>query len=228
MTPDPTPNTDPVPNWTPPPRPPREPMAGRTCTVEPLDIARHAEDLHAANTSTENWAYLPYGPYDTLEGYKDHLASAFGDDPMCHAVVVGGRAVGVATYLRINPEAGSIEVGHINYSPLLQRTIAATEAMHLMMKRAFDLGYRRYEWKCNAANAASRAAALRLGFAYEGIHRQALVVKGHNRDTAWFSILDKEWPVIRSAQERWLSPENFDADGNQRESLTALTREARS
>jgi len=139
-----------------------------------------------------------------------------------------GTATGVASYLRIDPAAGSIEVGHINYSPKLQRTIAATEAMYLMMRRAFDeLGYRRYEWKCNALNAPSRSAATRLGFAYEGIFRQADVVKGRNRDTAWYAITDDEWPKLRAAFDCWLDPANFDAAGNQRVSLSSLTAKLR-
>jgi RimJ/RimL family protein N-acetyltransferase len=131
--------------------------------------------------------------------------------------------VGIASYLRIDPHNGSIEVGHINYSPLLQRTPAATEAMYLMMKNAFDLGYRRYEWKCNALNAPSRAAALRLGFSYEGIFRQAAVVKGRNRDTAWYALIDKEWPALKESYLRWLDDSNFDEQGRQRTSLSLLT-----
>ena len=134
-----------------------------------------------------------------------------------------GTPVGVASYLRIDPGAGSIEVGHIHYSPLLQRTVAATEAMYLMMKRAFELGYRRYEWKCNALNAPSRAAAMRLGFSYEGIFRQARVDKGRNRDTAWYAMIDKEWPALDAAFRRWLDPSNFDERGRQRVALGTLT-----
>ena len=133
------------------------------------------------------------------------------------------EAVGVASYLRIDPVAGSIEVGHINYSPKLQRTVAATEAMYLMMRRAFELGYRRYEWKCDSLNAPSRAAAQRYGFSFEGTFRQAWVYKGRSRDSAWFSIIDTEWPALREAFERWLAPENFDAAGQQRVSLASLT-----
>ena len=212
-----------VEGWKTPPRPPNDPMVGRTCTVVRLDPEKHAVDLFEANSSAENWAYLPYGPFDTIEAYRNWLqTTCMCDDPLFHTVLVDGKAVGIASYLRINPGAGSIEVGHINYSPLLQRTAAATEAMHLMMARAFDLGYRRYEWKCNAANAASRGAAARLGFTFESVSRQMLVPKGHNRDTAWFSILDTEWPAICDAHERWLSPENFDGEGRQRASLGVL------
>jgi RimJ/RimL family protein N-acetyltransferase len=147
------------------------------------------------------------------------------DDPQFHAIVdrATGQAVGVASYLRIDPAAGSIEVGHINYSPLLQRTVAATETMYLMMRRAFELGYRRYEWKCNALNAPSRGAAQRLGFSYEGVFRQARVDKGRNRDTAWYAMIDTEWPALDQAFRRWLDPANFDEQGRQRTSLSELT-----
>jgi RimJ/RimL family protein N-acetyltransferase len=144
-----------------------------------------------------------------------------GDDPLFHAVVdaASGLAVGVASYLRITPASGFIEVGHINFSPRLQKTPAATEAMYLMMARAFALGYRRYEWKCDALNQPSCAAARRLGFSYEGIFRQATIYKGRNRDTAWFSILDSEWPAMKAAFESWLTPDNFDDNGRQRKKL---------
>ncbi len=215
---------EPVPGWTPPPRPGPEPMVGRVCTVEPLDVGPHAGALFAANrhdAAGANWTYLPYGPFDRLEDYVDWMRTGCGgDDPMFHAVVDHHLGpVGVASYLRIAPEAGSIEVGHINYSPLLQRRRAGTEAMYLMMRRAFDLGYRRYEWKCDALNEPSRRAAERLGFTFEGVFRQAAVVKGRNRDTAWYSILDSEWPAIRSEFERWLDPANFDGNGAQRSPL---------
>jgi RimJ/RimL family protein N-acetyltransferase len=225
-----------VDGWTPPPRPPLDPMTGRTCRVEPLDVRRHAADLHAANlvdADGRNWTYLPYGPFATLDDYSAWLTSiARKDDPQFHTIVATGSdpksgsdavAVGVASYLRIDPQAGSIEVGHINYSPRLQRTVASTEAMYLMMRRAFELGYRRYEWKCNALNAPSRAAAQRLGFSYEGVFRQATVVKGRNRDTAWYAMIDREWPAIDRAFQRWLDPSNFDAEGRQRTSLGDLT-----
>jgi RimJ/RimL family protein N-acetyltransferase len=217
-----------VDGWTPPVYPPREPMVGRTCRLEPLDVA-HAPDLHAANLQDRdgaNWTYLPYGPFDTLDAYVAWVTGvAAAADPQFHAVIdlASGKPVGVASYLRIDPGAGSIEVGHIHYSPLLQRTAAATEAMYLMMKRAFDLGYRRYEWKCNALNAPSRAAAMRLGFSYEGIFRQARVDKGRNRDTAWYAMIDKEWPALDRAFRRWLEPSNFDGGGRQQIALSTLT-----
>ena len=221
----------PLPAWQKRPRPPRTPMEGRFCRVEPLDPARHAADLHAANRQDKdgrNWTYLPYGPYESLDAYRRWTEEAcVKDDPLFHAIVArdDGKAVGVASFMRIEPAPGVIEVGGINYSPLLQRQPAATEAMFLMMRRAFDeLGYRRYEWKCDSLNAASRAAAQRLGFTYEGLFRQATVYKGRNRDTAWFSILDGEWPALKQAFERWLDPANFDAAGRQRQSLSALMR----
>jgi len=218
-----------VAGWTPPPRPPREAMIGRTCRVEPLDPSRHGAQLHAAHSldaDGRNWTYLPYGPFATLDSYMTWLRGvAAGDDPMFHAIVdlASGEAVGVASYLRIDPPAGSIEVGHINYSPKLQRTVAATEAMYLMMQRAFELGYRRYEWKCHALNAPSRGAAQRFGFSYEGIFRQARVDKGRNRDTAWYAMIDREWPALDAAFRRWLDPANFDGQGRQRARLAELT-----
>jgi RimJ/RimL family protein N-acetyltransferase len=173
--------------------------------------------------------YLPYGPFENLQAYQQWMnKTCFNGDPRFYAVIdqATGLPTGVASYLSITPEAGSIEVGHINYSPSLQSTAAATEAMYLMMKNAFALGYRRYEWKCNALNRKSCNAALRLGFTYEGIFRQMMVVKGQNRDSAWYSVLDREWPSVHKAFQAWLAPENFDDSGSQRQSLSALTREA--
>ncbi|PYR53736.1 MAG: GNAT family N-acetyltransferase [Acidobacteria bacterium] len=196
-----------VDGWTPPAPPPREAMDGRTCRLEPLDAARHCSGLHSANlldTDHRNWTYLPYGPFARLDDYVDWVRNVAGkDDPQFHAIV--DRA------------------GHINYSPRLQRTVAATEAMYLMMRRAFGLGYRRYEWKCNALNAASRAAAQRLGLSYEGVFRQARVDKGRNRDTAWYAAIDREWPLLDQAFRRWLDPANFDEQGRQRTPLSELT-----
>jgi RimJ/RimL family protein N-acetyltransferase len=221
----------PVPGWTARPRPPRTPMLGRQVRLEPLDADRHAADLHAANLTDKEhriWTYLPYGPFATLEDYRGWMrASALGEDPLFHAIVelATERAVGVASFLRIDPPVGVSEVGHINYSPPLQRTLGATEAMFLMMVRVFDeLGYRRYEWKCDALNAPSRAAAERLGFVYEGVFRQATIYKGRNRDTAWYSITDREWPKVKRAFERWLDPGNFDEAGRQRQGLSVLMR----
>ncbi|MEX2311634.1 MAG: GNAT family protein [Rhodospirillales bacterium] len=223
----------PLPDWTPCEPPPRTPMTGRTCRLEALDAARHAADLHAANlTDTENriWTYMGYGPFADEAAYRSWVEKdASGKDPLFHAIIdlKTEKAVGVASYLRIEPKIGSIEVGHINYSPLLQRTVAATEAMYLMMTRAFDeLGYRRYEWKCDNANGKSRAAAARLGFTFEGVFRQCTIYKGRNRDTAWFSIIDTEWPTLKEAFETWLDPSNFDESGKQKLSLSSLTAKA--
>ncbi|HYM30382.1 MAG TPA: GNAT family protein [Candidatus Cybelea sp.] len=219
----------PVPGWTPRERPPHAPMQGRFCRVESLDPARHGKDLFEANRDDvegRNFTYLGYGPFERFEDYAAWMAKmAPAPDPHFHAVIdlASGRAVGVASLMRMDPASGSIEVGHINYSPRLQRKPAATEAMYLMMRRVFDeLGYRRYEWKCDSFNAPSRAAAERLGFRFEGIFRQHMVYKGRNRDSCWFSILDSEWPSRKAAFERWLDPANFDAAGRQRKSLAAL------
>jgi RimJ/RimL family protein N-acetyltransferase len=204
-------------------------MDGRFCRLEPLDPARHSPSLYAANAldkEGKNWTYLPYGPFESLESYRAWMEHyCCGNDPLFFAIVDGAKteALGVASYLRIDPASGSIEVGHINYSPLLKRTPAATEAMYLMMEQAFALGYRRYEWKCNALNTPSRIAARRLGFSFEGVFRQATIVKGRNRDTAWYSVIDKEWPALKDALLQWLHPANFDQRGKQRMRLSALT-----
>jgi RimJ/RimL family protein N-acetyltransferase len=204
-------------------------MEGRFCRVEPLTPDQHADSLYEANAldrEGRNWTYLPYGPFSTPAAYREWMETAcLGDDPLFYAILEkhSERAVGVASYLRIDLPNGAIEVGHLNYSPLLQRTPAATEAMFLMMEHAFSLGYRRYEWKCDALNAASRAAAQRLGFGYEGTFRQSSIYKGRSRDTAWYSILDSEWPALQAAFTRWLDPANFDADGRQRVRLAEWT-----
>ncbi len=216
-------------HWKPPSRPPRTPMVGRFCRVEPLEPARHAADLYEANARDRegrSWTYLPHGPFETFEDYLVWMNGyCCARDTLCHAIVdrATGKAVGVASYLRITPASGSIEVGGIHYSPLLQRTPAATEAMYLMMKRAFELGYRRYEWKCDALNAKSRAAAQRLGLSFEGVFRQATIYKGRNRDTAWYAAIDQEWPTLEAAFTRWLDPANFDRDGKQVRPLGELT-----
>jgi RimJ/RimL family protein N-acetyltransferase len=216
-----------VPGWTPPPRPDGAVLKGRYAALERLEAARHWEDLFAANRADDAiWDYLPYGPFADGASYRAWLEGMEGGaDPFMYVIrnLETGRAEGVATYLRITPDAGTIEVGHINYSKALQRTRAATEAMFLMMQWAFEAGYRRYEWKCDALNLPSRRAAIRLGLSYEGIFRQATVVKGRNRDTAWFAAIDSEWPALKAAYEAWLDPANFDPEGRQRQSLTALT-----
>jgi RimJ/RimL family protein N-acetyltransferase len=215
--------------WDPPPVPPREPMAGRFCRLEPLDTARHGEALFAANSADgegRNWTYLPYGPYLTSSTYRNWLNTfCLGDDPLFFTVIdlADQEPSGLVSYLRIQPASGSIEVGHINYAPRLHRHPAATEAMYLMMKRAFELGYRRYEWKCDSLNEPSRRAAQRLGLSFEGIFRQATVYKGRSRDTAWYAAIDADWPALRAVYQAWLDPSNFDKGGRQRSRLTDLT-----
>lgn len=213
-------------DWQPSQRPLRIPMQGEYCRIEPLDIVTHSEDLFfafAADKEEKNWTYLPYGPFPGLVSFQQWLLKeALGDDPLFHTVIDNktNKAVGLATYLRIEPAVGVIETGHIHFSPLMQRTPVSTEAMYLMMKRVFDeLGYRRYEWKCDALNTPSKTAAERLGFQFEGVFRQATMYKGRNRDTAWFSVLDSEWPAIKAEFERWLSADNFDENGQQQSRL---------
>jgi RimJ/RimL family protein N-acetyltransferase len=219
----------PVPAFQHPPLPSREPMAGRWCRLEPLAEA-HSADLHEANlrdTDSRSWTYLAYGPFGSEEEHRRWLVTTcLGSDPVFFAMVdrAMNKPVGVGAYLRIAPASGSIEVGHLHFSPLLQGTVVATDAMYLMMRHVFELGYRRYEWKCDALNASSRAAARRLGFSFEGIFRQATVYKGRNRDTAWYAVTDREWPALRRAFETWLAPENFEEAGRQRTRLSDLTR----
>jgi RimJ/RimL family protein N-acetyltransferase/mannose-6-phosphate isomerase-like protein (cupin superfamily) len=216
-----------VDGWKPRQHPPRTAMFGRWCRVEPIDVDRHAADLYEAmseNADGRNWTYLSSAPPADAGSYRAWLRQFEGDDPMMHAIVdvQTGKAAGLAAYLRIDKANGVIEAGHIHFAPRLMRTPAATEAMYLMMIRAFDeLGYRRYEWKCDSLNARSRAAAVRLGFHFEGVFRQAMVYKGRNRDTAWFSIIDRDWPERRAELERWLDPDNFDVSGKQRTRLRA-------
>ena len=198
--------------------------------LEPIDPERHARPLfgasHQDGAGELLFRYLPYGPFAGFDDFKIWLDQrAASTDPLFVCVIDGetGAPQGMASFMRIAPEHGVIEIGHIWFSPALQRTRKATEAIYLMARYAFDdLGYRRLEWKCDALNDASRRAAERFGFTFEGVFRQHLVVKGHNRDTAWFSILDGEWPPIRAAFEAWLAPENFDATGSQRRSLAEI------
>jgi RimJ/RimL family protein N-acetyltransferase len=201
-------------------------LPGARVTLERLDVARHAADLFAAQAAGDAklWHYLPYGPFDDRAAFAEHLgAQSVAEDPWFYAVVVDGRAVGVVSYLRGDAANGVIEIGHVWFGAALQRTPAATEVVFLLARHAFDvLGVRRLEWKCDAANARSWAAAERFGFTYEGTFRQHLIVKGRNRDTAWFSILDGEWPAVRDAFAAWLAPGNFDASGAQRASLASL------
>ncbi len=232
-----------LPGWQPAHRPGRTPLQGQRVRLEPLLPERHADSLYAAfmtpgegphETPQAHWTYYGGMPFADAEQYRAWLkARSESDDPLCYAIVetadegATGRTLGLASYLNIVPEHGSIEVGHIHFTPALRRTPAATEAMLLLMRHAFELGYRRYEWKCDALNAPSRCAAKRLGFRFEGIFRQHQVVNGRNRDSAWFSLLDSEWPTIEARLERWLAPENFDDQGRQLSSLSALMQEDR-
>jgi RimJ/RimL family protein N-acetyltransferase len=201
-------------------------LAGRYGRVEKLAPARHGAALWEAIKDTPGlWDYMPYGPFDSAGQFEEWLSErATLDDPYVYAVVTPeGRALGIAALMAIRPDMGVIEIGHIAYAPALQRTPLGTEAQYLFAGYAFEtLGYRRYEWKCNALNAASRRAAERYGFNFEGIFRQHMIVKGRNRDTAWFSILDSEWPLRKAAFERWLAPANFDDEGRQKASLAAF------
>jgi RimJ/RimL family protein N-acetyltransferase len=195
-------------------------LQGRCGSIEKLNASRHGADLWAAfKDHPELWDYMPSGPFENANTFNEWLKDrAALDDPYFYAILdKNGRALGMAALMRITPDMGVIEVGNIAYSPALQRAPLATEAQYLLAAYAFDtLHYRRYEWKCNALNAASRRAAERYGFTFEGIFRQHMVVKGKNRDTAWFAITDGEWPARKAAFERWLSPDNFDAQGRQK------------
>ena len=224
----------PVPEWTARARASRVVITGNYCRIEPVDVERHARslfDAYAEAPDDRDWTYLfaerPTDA-DACRAYAARLAAS--EDPLHYAVVdlASGRAVGTAALMRMEPVHGVIEVGSITYAPRLQRTRAGTEAMYLLMRYAFDdLGYRRYEWKCDSLNAPSLAAAERYGFTFEGIFRQAIVYKGRNRDTAWFSITDREWPAVRAGFEAWLRPENFDERGAQRVSLAELRNRPR-
>lgn len=203
-------------------------LQGRFGRVELLDPTRHAGELCASMlTGTDLWLYTPYGPFDDALGVSAWLQDcATRPDRVVYAVIdARDRARGVAALMNMQPVHRSVEVGQIVLAPALQQTPLATEAQYLLARYAFEtLGYRRYEWKCNARNAASRRAALRLGFSFEGIFRSHQIVKGHSRDTAWYSMLDSEWPARRQSFERWLAPDNFDAAGLQRMSLSELNR----
>ncbi|MDX1757187.1 MAG: GNAT family protein [Marinobacter sp.] len=216
-------------DWQPPPWPPRTVLKGRYCRLEPLDPERHGSDLwtvFAEDAEGRGWTYMPYGPFaDELSFRQWLLDTCCGDDPLFFAIVEpqNGQAVGVASYLRITPRHGVVEVGHLHFSRRIQRSPVTTEAMVLMMRQAFSLGYRRYEWKCDALNAPSRAAAQRLGFHYEGTFRQHVVYKGRSRDTAWFAITDADWRELEPVFERWLAPENFGPEGAQKTRLSDMT-----
>ena len=219
----------PLPDWKGAQLPRRELLAGRYCRIEPVEVERHVEDLYEAySTATDgrDWTYLAVGPFPSFEAYREHLTKiAALTDPLHYAVIdlATGKAVGTLALMRIDAANGVIEVGHVTYSPRLKRTRIASDAMALLMKYVFEaLGYRRFEWKCDSLNAPSRAAALRYGFTFEGIFRQAIVVHERNRDTAWFSVLDSEYPALRDGFAQWLDERNFDAEGNQREKLAEL------
>jgi RimJ/RimL family protein N-acetyltransferase len=222
-------------DFTPVPRPGREPLRGRHVLVRPLTADADADELYAASHPPEGdpsvWTYLPDGPYASAAHLRRMLAWAQTcEDPLYSTLVSlpDERPAGVASYLRITPDFGVIEIGHIWFGARLRRSTAATEAIFLMARNVFDdLGYRRLEWKCNALNAASRRAAERLGFTFEGVFRNHMVVKGRNRDTAWYSITDGEWPAVRTGFERWLDPANFDEAGVQRRPLGELIKDAR-
>ncbi len=217
-----------VAGWSPRPRPSRIDLVGRYCRVEPVTALRHADDLFAACMEApddRDWTYLFVNRPASREDFQSYLVKLErSEDPLHFAIVDGtGQAVGTAALMRIEPVHGVIEIGSIVFSPRLQKTRAATESMYLLMRLAFDeLGYRRYEWKCDSLNAPSRAAAQRYGFTFEGIFRNAVVYKGRSRDTAWYSITDAEWPRVRAAFEAWLDPGNFDARGTQIRRLNEL------
>jgi len=214
--------------WTVPPDPQGVQLDGRYVKLEPLNADTHAALLFRAFDGHDwVWDYMPTGPFASAAQFHRWMREATSKDDIEFLAIYDkqtGRFGGFASFLRIKPASGSIEVGFIAMAPQLQRTRAATEAMYLMMKWAFNAGYRRYEWKCDALNRPSRRAAQRLGFTYEGIFRQATVVKGRNRDTAWFAAIDTEWPALDEAFHLWLDPSNFDASGQQRDSLSNLTR----
>jgi RimJ/RimL family protein N-acetyltransferase len=215
-------------NATPAPRPERVVLPGRFVTVVPLDADLHAPPLFEKVSGRENeslWAYMSDGPYYDFATFEGQLRDkAASKDPLFFAILDrAGTATGYASLMRIEPVHRCIEVGHIMYSPGMQRSAGATEAMYLLVRHVFeDLEYRRYEWKCNALNERSRCAASRYGFQFEGVFRQHMIVKGRNRDTAWFSMLDCEWPLRKKSFELWLSPDNFDENGRQRMSLAAM------
>ena len=214
----------PSPDWHPPYR---EAIQGRLIRLEPIDPAKHAQGLYdVSREAPEIWTYMPYGPFETLEDFAAWLTSTcLGDDPLFFAVceAESGRPLGMVSFLRITPAMGVIEIGHIWFAPELQRTALATEAIYLLMCETFDhLHYRRLEWKCNDLNDRSKGAALRFGFTFEGVFRQHMIIKGRNRDSAWFALLDKDWARVKANFETWLDPANFDAQGQQRQSLRRL------
>ena len=224
----------PLSDWQACQRPPKTAIQGNYSRVETLDIDKHAEDLFHAYANDEdqsNWTYLPYGPFNGEGGFEEFKAwikaTCTSDDPHFHTVIdiKNNKAVGIASLMRIEPQIGVIEVGHIHFSPLMQRTPISTEAIYLLMKRIFDeLGYRRFEWKCDSLNTPSNQAAIRFGFIPEGVFRQATMYKGRSRDTSWYSIIDSEWPALKAMFEAWLKPANFDESGQQINSLQSFRK----
>jgi RimJ/RimL family protein N-acetyltransferase len=217
-----------VPGWTPRLRPSDDPMQGRFCRLEPFDLGRHLAPLFESYAADDGrmWTYVPWGPFPDAAAMGEVIryTSEQITPPFQRFAILddSGAPVGESSYMRHAPDLGAIEVGAVTFGPRLKRTPAATEAMYLMMRRVFETGYRRYEWKCDALNAASRAAALRLGFRFEGVFRNERVYRGRNRDTAWFSVIDREWPALRQAMELWLDPANFDGAGKQHRRLADL------
>ena len=216
--------------WSPRPRPTADKLEGRWCRLERLDPARHGDDLYASAIATgadDRFRYLPDAPPGSRAEFEGWLSKvAASADPLYYAVIdrATGRTEGRQTLMRITPEYGVIEIGNILWGPAIARTRVATEALYLSAEYVFEtLGYRRFEWKCNAANAPSRRAAERFGFAFEGIFRKHMVVKGQNRDTAWYAMTDDDWPRIKAGMERWLDASNFDATGRQKMSLKEAT-----
>lgn len=217
---------EPVNNWTVRPRPSDIVLSGRTCHLEPLSASKHAHQLYAAYSQApdgRDWTYMPFGPFTSFEEYRKHAEVLEKSEDPKHFTVIStssGEAVGTLSLMRINPENGVIEVGYITFSPLLKRSALSTEAQYILMAYVFDqLGYRRYEWKCDSLNEPSRKAADRLGFRFEGIFYHNVVYKGRNRDTAWYAITSDQWPALKSAFEAWLLPENFDEHGQQIKAL---------
>lgn len=214
-------------DWQPPALPRELHLLGQHVVLEPLEAARHAADLYRAYEGHDwLWDYMYDGPFASFAEYEAFLRTIEGRSDPCFLVLrdlVTGRCGGVAAYMAVVPDSGSIEVGSICIAPELQQSLAMSEAMILMMRWAFEAGYRRYEWKCNALNLPSRRAAQRLGFSYEGLFRQHRIVKGRNRDTAWFSVTDSDWPALAKVYEAWLSPENIDSAGRQKQRLSQMT-----
>ena len=210
-------------NWSTPSAPARARIVGRGVCLEPLNATTHGADLWAAYAGDDSiWRFMAYGPFESAALFHEWLLSRrHADDPLTFAIVdmASGRATGLLAMMAIRPDSGVIEIGHIVLAPSLQRTAGATEAMYLGLKHLFDLGYRRIEWKCDMRNSASKRAAKRLGFLFEGLFHQHMIVKGENRDTSWFAMLDKDWPGRRVGFESWLAPENFDEAGQQRRPL---------